>query len=221
MAKEADPLWHILGEMVSERYWLKRNEFLFTVGDPCHAIYAIQAGSMKSIHALKEKTYKVSGFHFAGDFIGLDGFYNTGYTYSLQALENTHVCSVPLQQFNEHTSPSIQMQFHLMKVMSKQLLAHQNFSVSLCRKAANARFAACLIDLHARCGSAEVPEQKLNLTMSRKDISNYLGLAVATVCRLFANFERQGLIVANGKQLNLLDLQRLKKVASGAIELPQ
>ena len=56
-------------------------------------------------------------------------------------------------------------------------------------------------------------ETEFRLTMSRQDLGDYLGLALETVSRLFSRFQADGLIVAEGRQLRLLDMDGLRETA--------
>lgn len=49
--------------------------------------------------------------------------------------------------------------------------------------------------------------------MSRVDISNYLGLAVETVSRIFTRMQKSELISTEGKEVTLLDISGLNKLA--------
>ena len=48
--------------------------------------------------------------------------------------------------------------------------------------------------------------------MPRSDIANLLGLAVETVSRLFTQFQDNGLITADRKQIQILDMERLRNL---------
>ncbi len=54
--------------------------------------------------------------------------------------------------------------------------------------------------------------------MSRNEIGNYLGLAVETVSRVFTRFQQQGLITAEGKQIEITDYIQLCALAGGQSE---
>ena len=49
--------------------------------------------------------------------------------------------------------------------------------------------------------------------MSRVDISNYLGLAVETISRVFTRFQKNGLIETQGKEVILQDSDTLFELA--------
>jgi CRP/FNR family transcriptional regulator len=54
--------------------------------------------------------------------------------------------------------------------------------------------------------------REFQLSMSRGDIANHLGLAVETVSRLFTRFQDEGLIATDHKAVSLLDTDKLQKL---------
>ena len=51
-----------------------------------------------------------------------------------------------------------------------------------------------------------------NLSMSRSDIANMLGLAVETISRLFTQFQEHNLLLVERKHVTLLDLAGLEQL---------
>ena len=56
---------------------------------------------------------------------------------------------------------------------------------------------------------------RFNLSMSRGDIGNSLGLAEETVCRLFARLQAEGVLTVRRRLIELKSLERLRALASG------
>lgn len=54
--------------------------------------------------------------------------------------------------------------------------------------------------------------------MSRNEIGNYLGLAVETVSRVFTRFQQSGLLEAEGKEINLINLIEICALAGGNLD---
>ncbi|HIP53397.1 MAG TPA: Crp/Fnr family transcriptional regulator, partial [Chromatiales bacterium] len=54
------------------------------------------------------------------------------------------------------------------------------------------------------------------LTMSRRDIASYLGLASETVSRIMTRFNKEGLINTRGKRTRVIDLKHLQEIAENA-----
>jgi CRP/FNR family transcriptional regulator len=72
-----------------------------------------------------------------------------------------------------------------------------------------------LLSLSARYSLRGYSATEFNLSMSRGDIANYLGLAVETVSRLFARFQQDGLLAVEGRNLKILDFSKLKFMVDG------
>jgi CRP/FNR family transcriptional regulator len=51
--------------------------------------------------------------------------------------------------------------------------------------------------------------------MGREEIGNYLGLTIESISRLLNKFKTQGLIKVANREIELLDLPQLKKMAAG------
>ena len=82
------------------------------------------------------------------------------------------------------------------------------------KKNAEERMATYLINLSQRFARRNYSPLQFNLSMSRSDIGNYLGLAEETVCRILARFHDDGLIITHRRQVQINDFARLQAVAN-------
>ncbi len=83
------------------------------------------------------------------------------------------------------------------------------------KKNADERLATYLIGLSSRFAKRSYSSTEFNLSMSRSDIGNYLGMAEETVCRVLARFEQEGLISMQRRLVRLKDIEKLTAVAQG------
>ena len=79
---------------------------------------------------------------------------------------------------------------------------------------AEERLAAFLVSLAIRFRQRGFSGTEYNLSMSRSDIGNYLGLAVETVSRLFTRFQEEGLLNVERKHIELIDLEALRTIVN-------
>ena len=63
-----------------------------------------------------------------------------------------------------------------------------------------------------------MPYEHFRLSMLRRDIANYLGLALETVGRVLKRFENRGLIQTQGRYTRLVELEALSSLAGLAGE---
>ena len=73
----------IIDELVSDRPHLKKSEYLFHVGDKFQSLYAIKSGAVKTFGSTRDGREQITGFHFAGELIGLDAIGNNMHNFML------------------------------------------------------------------------------------------------------------------------------------------
>ncbi len=206
----------LLDRIIKRRRPLKRGEHLFHVGNPFSSIFAVRSGSIKTYAPTEDGHEQVTGFHLPGELLGLDAINAERHPCAAKALETTSLCEIPYDSFEElcNRLPSLRQQ--LLKIMSKELLHDQSLLTLLGKKSAEERLAALLVSLSSRYRQRGFSATEFNLSMSRNDIGNYLGLAVETVSRLFSRFQDEQLLIVQRKYIRILDLPRLQQIASSA-----
>ncbi len=192
---------------------IHRGEHLFRGGDPLVSLFAIRTGSLKTFTISPEGEEQITGFHLAGEVVGLDALYGKSHPSFATALETTMVCALPFDELEELSGSIPGLRSQLLRVMSREILEDQELLLLLNKKSAEERLAAFLINLSTRYGRRGRSPTRFLLPMTRSDVGNYLGLTIETVSRLFARFQKSGLIDAQGKEVHLLDMDALTSMA--------
>ncbi|RKZ70202.1 MAG: transcriptional regulator FNR [Gammaproteobacteria bacterium] len=189
---------------------LHKNDFLYRDGDKAMAIYAVRSGCVKTMTESANGDEQIVGFHLAGELLGLDGFADGEYTCNAVALETSSVCELPLEQLEElgYKLPGLQKQMR--RIMGKEVSKDHKLLLLLGKMTADERLASFLLSLSARMEERHWNANEFNLMMPRQDIANYLGMAVETVSRLFANFQNEKIIEVDRRHITILDMDRLK-----------
>ncbi|MDP3481726.1 MAG: fumarate/nitrate reduction transcriptional regulator Fnr [Sulfuricella sp.] len=205
----------LLETIVRNRKIFKRGELLYRIGEPLRAVYAIRCGSVKSYVLTNDGRVQITGFHITGEVIGLGAMAANQYMSEARALETTMVCEVPIDVLEAYSAeiPSIRQQ--MLKIMSQEILDNQELMLLLGKKNADERLATFLLSLSRRFQRRSYSPSQFNLSMSRSDIGNYLGMAEETVCRVFTRFQDGGLLTTERRQVQLLDQDRLKSISLG------
>lgn len=201
--------------LVKRKRTLKRGETLYRIGEAFRSVFAIRYGSIKTALVTGDGRVQVTGFHVAGELLGLSAIVTGSYNCEARALEASGVCEVPFEQFHELSRRMPSLQDQMLRIMSQELLHTQELLLLLGKKNAKERLATYLLNLSQRFEKRAYSHTRFNLTMSRSDIGNYLGLAEETVCRVFSLFQDEGLVTTRSKQIQLNDLERLKAIARG------
>jgi CRP/FNR family transcriptional regulator len=206
----------LIDSIIKRRRPIAKGEHLYRAGEDFTSIYALRSGSVKTYLNHLSGVEHVIGFKLPGDLLGLSGINGNQYTNSALALETSSVCEIPFHQLESLCQDIHGLQHHIMEMMSREI-QEDHEKIALCNKLpAESRLAAILLTLSERFHSRGYSSTEFNLSMSRSDIANMLGLAVETISRLFTNFEEQGLLQADRKHIKLLDIKRLAELVRTA-----
>ncbi len=208
----------LLERIIRRRRPLPRGEHLFHLGEDFSALFAVRAGSIKTYTLTDDGNEQITGFHLPGELVGLDAIHSGHHQCGAKALETTSLCEIPFERLEELGARVRGLQRQLLRIMSKEILHDQKLMMLLGKKSADARLAAFLMSLSNRFRERHFSGSEFHLSMSRTDISNYLGLAVETVSRLFTRFQQQGLLTVQRKYVHIHNLEELRQLAGSAAE---
>lgn len=199
--------------IIQRRRPLQRGEFVFRMGEGFHSIYAVRSGSVKTFVLTEDGREQVTGFHLPGELLGLDAISGEVHPCTARALETASLCEIPFDQLETLWAVIPALPRQLMRVMGKEILHDQTLLMLMSKKNAEERLAAYLLNLSMRFGRRGYSLRDYNLSMSRSDIGNYLGLAKETVSRLFTRFERDGLLRFEARRFWVANSARLTELA--------
>ena len=197
----------LVDDMVYARKRVKRGDTLFRAGHTFDSLYAVRTGFFKSSVVLEDGRDQVTGFHMAGEILGMDGIAAEAHTADVIALEDSEVCVIP---YTRLADPALQRQLH--KVMSRELVRDQGVMMLLGSMRAEERLAAFLLNLSQRFVARGFAHDEFHLRMTREEIGSYLGLTLETVSRLFSRFQADDLIAVQHKHIRIRDVAGLRSV---------
>ncbi len=197
----------LLGDLIYTRKRVKRGESLYRAGAAFDSLFAVRSGFFKSSVVLEDGRDQVTGFHMAGEILGMDGIGTESHAADVTALEDSEVCIIPYARLEQ---PGLQRQLH--KVMSRELVRDQGVMMLLGTMRAEERLAAFLLNLSQRFVARGFSPHEFHLRMTRDEIGSYLGLSLETVSRLFSRFQDERLISVQQKHIRIFDIAGLKSV---------
>ena len=199
-----------------ERYkQVPRGKHLSLAGDPFRHVHIVVNGSFKVYATSLSGEEQVLGFFLPGDALGLESVTDNTHRYSTVALEDATVSELSvlqphgeLEQANDKNRQAL-LQHLCFKTIANNYSSLHNRSTRF----AEQRLSSFLIDLWDRLASTTELHRRLALTMSRQDISDYLGLALGTISRTFAHLEKQSLLRVQCRSVEIIDLEALRRLA--------
>jgi CRP/FNR family transcriptional regulator len=204
---------HQLDQLVATRQRLKKGDILYRAGDSFTALHAVKLGSTMTTVLAEDGREQVCGYHLPGDLFGLDGIDDGHHKGQSIALEDSEICSVPLERLEELARHVPALQHNLHRFLSREIDRDHNIMLLLGSMRAEERLAAFLLNLAHRYRQRGYSSTEFVLRMTREEIGSFLGLKLETVSRLFSRFQQEGLIQAQGRAVKLLDVTALKQLA--------
>lgn len=192
---------------------LQKGAFLTQAGDEFCNLFAVSSGSFKAYTLSEDGIINITGFYFPGELIGLDAINDGKYISFVKALETSSVCALPYDNLEEFSGVSRNLRRQLMVLMSREIQEDQELLLLLSRKHAAERMAAFLLSLSLRYKQRGFSASQFNLTMTRSDIGNYLGLAIETVSRLLTTLQKNDIIKVEDKLITIHNRTKLMELA--------
>jgi CRP/FNR family transcriptional regulator len=201
-----------LDQLVNVRNRLQKGETVFHAGDHFRSLFAIRSGSCKTVSLSEDGHEQVSGYYMRGEIIGTDGIGTDSYGCRAVALEDTEVCTLPLDRIEALGRENVGFQHSFTACCARDFpRAHRQVAAGDARRSAAGHF---LLDLSQRYEARGYSASEFVLRMTRDEIGSYLGLKLETVSRLFSRFQRRGLVQLQGRAVKLLDRVSLRRMTA-------
>ena len=198
-----------LDDIIERKKPLHKHDKLVKAGDKFNLLYAVRAGSFKSFVSSKDGEEQIIGFHFPGDIIGFDALRENAHQSYTQALETAMVCELPYETLDKMAVQFPKLRHQIMSFMSAEIKQDHDLMMLLNKRTAEERLIYFLAHLSKRFEDRGFSPRQYNLSMTRNEIGNYLGLTVETISRLLTRFQKEGIIKVDGKLITILDFEAM------------
>lgn len=191
-------------------------EALIREGDPADGVFNITAGSVRVYRLLPDGRRQITGFLFAGDFLGL-GREET-HVFTAEAMEPVRTCRFRKSEYDALIAEVPKLERALFQCTTHELAAAQNQLLLLGRKTARERIASFLLDLPSHDPMREARPGHVRLPMTRTEIADYLGLTIETVSRELTKLKTAGVVrLLTVHELRIEQPETLRRIAEGEV----
>lgn len=204
-----------LEAIVKRRRVVDKGSYLYHAGDSLKSLFVVRSGSFKSYVPVQDSAEQVVGFHLPGELMGMDGIHGEQHRSYSKALETSSICEIPYDRLETLSYEVPGLGHHLMSLMSEELQHEQSHVTQLAKMTADARLANFILQMSQRHTERGHSASEFNLSMSRTDIANLLGLAVETVSRLFTHFQTLNILKVERKHIQIINMDGLQQQSRG------
>lgn len=189
----------------------KKREIIVMEGDECKGLYIIKGGRVKLIRASSTGKEQIIKILNPGDLLGFEVFYD-GKTFatSAVAMEEAELCFIGKGNFFKILEKEPDIARKLIIAMGRELHSAYERIGSLGLLNAREKLAHLLYTLASEYGVKKDGGVKLNLTLSRLEIAELLGITQETSIRLLKTFKEEGILDIKRKEIIIKSLDKLK-----------
>ena len=204
----------VLREISETRY--TKDDFIFREGDPTEFFHIVKEGTVKCVKSTregKECTIKMlmPGDLFCCDAVAFDGACHPG---SAQPMGNVSIIRIHKKAYFDMLRHSPDAAIEVIKYLGNRLHEAQERNKILALDRSDQRLAALLADLAVRNGVGEQHGIRIPMRLTRQDMADMIGATTETVIRIMGRFKRDQLVSGTANRLTILNLERLKTLAS-------
>jgi len=199
-----DEMMEVASITISKSY--KKGEMIYIAGEKKKTLYVIHKGKVKLTRISPSGKEQILTILGPGDFMGeLSLFNDEPITNNAEALEDTTVCIIDGDKLKEIMAKYPTIAFKVLEELSRRLKRAENLIENLGVNGVETRIVQTLLDLADENGM-------VNLDISKKDLSAYLGMSQETLSRKLSYFQDKGLIKQIGhRRIEILDRESLEK----------
>jgi len=160
----------------------KRNTEIYGENEDAEYLYKVVSGTVRTYKVLADGRRQIGAFYVPGDVFALES--GPQHAFSAEAVTDTKVLVVKRSAVVVLAERDNDVARQLWAITSRELQRAQEHFLALI-KTAEERVVGFLLDMSARVSGGN----QFELSMSRQDIADYLGLTIETVSRTMTQLE--------------------------------
>jgi len=201
--------------LITEKTFPKKH-VIFWEEDPVDNIYLIKRGNVKLYKTQSSGRSQILKIDGTGGLLGFDSLFGNNYLVTAETISESVLCQIKAADFRKLLEKEPEINFRLLKALSKELERNENLLFSIGTRTARERLSYFLFNLYnSQCDCEENPK-KINLLISRQEISEHLGMKQETVIRNLSKLKDEKLIDIKGKEIIILNPESLEETALGS-----
>ena len=183
-----------------------RNAEIYGESEPADYLYKIVSGTVRTYTVLVDGRRQIGAFYLSGDMFGLE----TGneHAFSAEAITDCKIIVIKRSAVLALAARDNEVARQMWDLTARELHRVQEHSLVLI-KSAEERVAGFLLEMAERGAGGGAVE----LSMSRQDIADYLGLTIETISRMLKHLEDAAAIeVAKRRRILLRNRSALRRL---------
>lgn len=186
-----------------------QDDIIYNEGHNSNFFYLITKGAVKC-HKLDERGKELTtALYKEGDLFGFSSFtQNIPYQETAIAINDVELIAILKNDLKNILIANHKVALELIQLLTDDLFGVKDQLLQMAYSSVNKKTAATILKFVEKLNKN--PEDPLKI--SRSDLASVAGIATETFIRTMSDFKKQGLIEIEGRNIKILDLQKLQQV---------
>ena len=187
----------------------KKGESIYKKGGHSNSLFLILKGVVKTHSMDANGKELITALYRPDDFLGFTSFEeNIPYNESATAVEDTEVVGISKKYVKDILRKSQDISLELMNLLTDNLSEVKEQLLKMAYSSVKKKTAATILQF------VEIMNRNPNapIRISRNDLAATAGIATESLIRTLSEFKKDGLIEIEGRNIKVVDLDRLKSV---------
>jgi CRP-like cAMP-binding protein/ActR/RegA family two-component response regulator len=191
---------------------MTKKEMLFHEGDELRHVPYLISGKVRTFKINNDGKEFVTGLHDAGEFIGYMGLLESGRaSETAECLDDCEVALIPREDLLALLYRDRDVSIRFIKMLALDVKEKEHQLLQMAYASVRQRVAQALLRLHERF--AKDAANGIGVRISREDLATIVGTATESVIRCLTDLKEEGMIDGQGRELRIVDMTRLQKLA--------
>ena len=166
-------------------------------------------GVVKSYKLDEKGKELVTALYKEDDLFGYTSFtQNIPYQETTKAIKNLELVGISKSNLTNVLANNHTVTLELLELLNDNLTGVKDQLLQMAYSSVNKKTAITILKFAEKLNTK--PEEPIKI--SRNDLASVAGIATETLIRTMSNFKKQGLIAIEGRNIRILDIQKLQNI---------
>jgi DNA-binding response OmpR family regulator len=186
-----------------------KNDIIYEEGQNSNFIYLITKGVVKCHKFDVQGKELTTALHKEDDFFGYTSFIqNITYEETATAIKDVEMVGLLKSDLKDVLNKNHRVTLELIELLTENLTGVKDQLLQMAYSSVYKKTASTILKFAEKLNRG--PNDPIKI--SRNDLASVAGIATETLIRTLSNFKKQGLIEMEGRNIKILDLQKLQNI---------
>jgi DNA-binding response OmpR family regulator len=206
--KSLDQLKNYFTDNVEE-FSFSPGEMIYHEGDNSNYVYLIYNGVVKTYKIDEQGKELITSINKDDDFFGFTSFtHNIPYQESAAAIEETKAFRLTKTELQNILEKNHNVNLELIDYLSDNVTEIKEHLLEMAYSSVRKKTASTILLFSKKIKKTQEDNPKI----SRSDLASIAGIATETFIRTLSDFKKEGIIDIEGRNIKIINIEKLKKV---------